>query len=89
MSNRFYTAAHPLLARDRIWHEGSESAGYVTQAFPVRVGDRVWIGGGAILMPGVEIGENTTVGAGSVVTKSIPANSFAAGNPCQVIRELH
>lgn len=86
---QIYTATHPLLANDRIPFEDLLADGYVTQALPVRVGDRAWIGGGAILMPGIEIGENTTVGAGSVVTKSIPTNSFAAGNPCQVIRELH
>lgn len=86
---QIYTATHPLLAKERIKSVGSEALGYVTQALPVKLGDNVWIGGGAILMPGIEIGENTTVGAGSVVTKSIPANRFAAGNPCRVIRELN
>lgn len=85
---QIYTATHPLLAKERIKSDTSDEPGYVTQAFPVRVGDRVWIGGGAVLMPGIEIGDNTTVGAGSVVTKSVPANSFVAGNPCRVIREL-
>lgn len=55
---------------------------------PVKIGNNVWIGGGSIICPGVSIGDNTTIGAGSVVTKDIPANVVAAGNPCRVIREL-
>lgn len=85
---QIYTATHPLLAQERIPSENPQFSGYVTQSKPVHIGDRAWIGGGAILMPGIKIGENTTIGAGSVVTKSVPANCFAAGNPCQIIREL-
>ena len=55
---------------------------------PVTIGDNCWIGAGAIICPGVTIGENTVIGAGSVVTKDIPANVVAAGNPCKVIREI-
>ena len=55
---------------------------------PVRVGDRVWIGAGAILLPGVSIGENSVIGAGSVVTHDIPANVVAVGNPCRVLRPI-
>jgi maltose O-acetyltransferase len=55
-------------------------------AAPVRIGSNVWIGGGAIVCPGVTIGDNTTIGAGSVVLKDVPANVIAAGNPCRVIR---
>lgn len=55
---------------------------------PVTIGDGVWIGAGAIILPGVTIGENTTIGAGSVVTKDIPANVVAFGNPCRVRKEL-
>lgn len=55
---------------------------------PVHIGDNVWVGAGALIMPGVTIGENTVIGAGSVVTKDIPANSVAYGNPCRVIREI-
>ena len=51
------------------------------------IGDNVWIGGGAVILPGVTIGNNVVIGAGSVVTKSIPANSIAYGNPCRVARE--
>jgi acetyltransferase-like isoleucine patch superfamily enzyme len=54
---------------------------------PVTIGDNVWIGGGAIILPGVEIGNNAVIGAGSVVTKSIPDNVVAVGNPCRIIRK--
>ena len=55
---------------------------------PVTIGDNVWIGAGTVILPGVSIGDNTVVGAGSVVTKDIPANVVAYGNPCRVIREI-
>lgn len=77
---QIYTATHPLNAELR--------ATGVESAKPIKIGNRVWIGGGAILCPGVSIGDNTTIGAGSVVTKDIPANVLAAGNPCRVIRNL-
>lgn len=54
----------------------------------VHIGRNVWIGGGCVLLPGVSIGDNTVIGAGSIVTKDIPANVVAYGNPCQVIREI-
>ena len=57
-------------------------------AEPVSIGDSVWIGGNVIILPGVSIGDNVTIGAGSVVTKSIPDNVVAAGNPCRVIRKI-
>lgn len=75
-----YTANHPLDAIER--RSGQESA------LPVTIGDDVWVGGGAILLPGVSIGSGTVVGAGSVVTRSLPAGVLAAGNPCRVIREI-
>ena len=75
-----YTAAHPLDAATR--RSGLE------YARPVTIADNVWLGGGAILCPGIEIGENTIVGAGSVVTRSLPANIMAVGNPCRLVREL-
>lgn len=77
---QLYTAYHPLLASERL--KGPELAA------PIRIGNNVWIGGGAIVCQNVTIGDNTTIGAGSVVVKDIPANVFAAGNPCRVIREL-
>lgn len=77
---QIYTATHPLYATSR--QEGWEAA------HPISIGDNVWIGGGAIINPGIRIGTGTTIGAGSVVTRDIPENVFAAGNPCRVIREL-
>jgi maltose O-acetyltransferase len=77
---QIYTAYHPLDAETR--RTGIEMAA------PVTIGDDVWIGGGAIICPGVTIGNNTTIGAGSIVTKDIPANVLAVGNPCRVIRNL-
>jgi len=55
---------------------------------PITIGDRVWIGGSSVICPGVTIGENSIIGAGSVVTKDIPPNVVAAGNPCRVIRPI-
>lgn len=75
-----YTAAHPIEATPR--RQGWEFA------LPVTIGSGVWIGGGTVLCPGVSIGENSVIGAGSVVTKNIPANVVAVGNPCRVIKEL-
>ncbi|KAE8764841.1 maltose acetyltransferase domain-containing protein [Georgenia thermotolerans] len=57
-------------------------------AEPITIGDNVWLGGGVIVCPGVKIGENTVVGAGAVVTKDLPANVVAVGNPAKVIRQL-
>ena len=58
-------------------------------AFPVTIGENVWVGAGAVICPGVTIGENTVIGAGSIVTKDIPANVIAAGNPCKVLRAIN
>lgn len=57
-------------------------------SFPVTIGDNVWIGGNVFILPGVTIGENSVIGAGSIVTKDIPANVIAVGNPCKVLREI-
>ena len=54
----------------------------------VHIGENVWIGAGAIIMPGITIGKNTVIGAGSIVTKDIPENCIAVGNPCRVMREV-
>jgi len=86
-----YTATHPLAAPERLVFDDAEDPArsrYVTQALPITIGDDAWIGGGAILMPGVSIGARTTIGAGSVVTQSIPEDSLAVGNPCNVVRQL-
>jgi maltose O-acetyltransferase len=77
---QIYTAAHDLRAEARI--QGWEVAR------PVLIEDNVWIGGGAILLPGVNIGRNAVVGAGAVVTRSVPANTVVAGNPARVLREI-
>ncbi|WP_455671863.1 sugar O-acetyltransferase [Phocaeicola sp.] len=76
----FYTAGHPLDVEQR--NKGLE------YAYPITIGNNVWIGGHVCVLPGVTIGDNTVIGAGSVVTKNIPANVLAAGNPCRVIREI-
>ena len=57
-------------------------------AYPITIGNNVWIGAGAIILPGVTIGNNVVIGAGSVVTKNIPAYSLAVGNPCRVIKRI-
>lgn len=75
-----FTANHALSTKERM--EGLEYAD------PVEIGDGVWIGGGTTINPGVKIGKNSVIGSGSVVTKSIPENVLAAGNPCKVIRKL-
>jgi maltose O-acetyltransferase len=77
---QIYTAHHPL--------EPEVRRTLVEMASPVRIDDDVWVGGGAIICPGVRVGAGSTVGAGSVVTRDVPARVFAAGNPCRVIREL-
>ncbi len=86
---QIYTAFHPTNAADR-FGKPKEDGSFPfckTQTAPVIIGDNVWIGGGAIIMPGVTIGDNVVIGAGSIVTKDIPSNTIAYGNPCRVIRE--
>lgn len=75
-----YTAGHPMDAVER----GSG----VEWGKPITIGDDVWIGGGAILCPGVTIGARSVIGAGSVVTRDVPAGVFAAGNPCRVVKPI-
>ena len=57
-------------------------------SLPIHIGNKVWIGANSVVLPGVTIGENSVIGAGSIVTRDIPANVIAAGNPCRVIREI-
>ncbi len=86
---QIYTATHSTKLKERMvqnWTPGHEICR--TYALPVKIEDGVWIGGGAIILPGVTIGRNSVIGAGSVVTRSIPANSLAVGNPCKVIKQL-
>lgn len=75
-----YTAGHPVDPEERLT--------MLEYGKAIAIGDNVWIGGAAIICPGVTIGSNSTIGAGSVVTKNIPANVVAAGNPCRVIRAV-
>ena len=84
---QIYTAVHPLKASDRIIHQAGETS-YLTASMPVSIGDNAWIGGNTVIFPGVTIGNNVTIGAGSVVTKDIPDDVLAFGNPCQVVKKL-
>lgn len=77
---QIYTATHPTDPKQRL-------AG-LEYAKPIVIGNNVWIGGGTIVCPGVSIGDNTTIGAGSVVTKDIPNNVVAVGNPCKIIKTV-
>ena len=76
---QIYTAMHPLDAARRRREEFGK---------PVDIGSDVWVGGGAIILPGVRIGSRSVIGAGSVVSRDVPDDVFAAGNPCRVIRSL-
>ena len=77
---QIYTATHPLSAEER--RSGLEAGQ------PITIGEDVWVGGAAVICPGVSIGSRSVIGAGSVVTRDIPEGVFAAGNPCRVIRVL-
>ncbi|WP_036483447.1 sugar O-acetyltransferase [Myxosarcina sp. GI1] len=77
---QIYTAYHPIEPELRLTNK--------ELAKPVIIGNNVWFGGGAIVCPGVSIGSNVTIGAGSVVTKNIPDNVVAVGNPCRIIKEI-
>ena len=76
----FYTAGHPLDIETR--NKGLE------YGKPIKIGNIVWIGGNVVVLPGVTIGDNVTIGAGSVVTKDIPSNTVAHGNPCKIVKNI-
>ncbi|MDX1363354.1 sugar O-acetyltransferase [Arenibacter latericius] len=84
---QIYTANHPIKAKERIVST-KKGDRYLTSAKPVIIGDNVWIGGNSVIFPGVTIGDNVTIGAGSVVTKNLPDNVLAFGNPCEIKRKL-
>ena len=75
-----YTAGHPI-------HPASRNSGY-EYGIAITIGDNVWVGGNVVITPGVKIGNNVVIGAGSVVTKDLPDNVIAVGNPCRVLREI-
>lgn len=77
---QIYTTTHPMDYKER--------ASGLEAARPISIGEDVWVGGSAVICPGVHIGDRSVIGAGSVVTRDIPADVFAAGNPCRVIRSL-
>lgn len=89
---QIYTATHPVEIVDRLtpnWTPDSARYFCRTYALPVKIGNNCWIGGGVIILPNVTIGDGTVVGAGSVVTKNLPANVVAVGNPCRVQRVIN
>lgn len=86
------TSTHPVELADRLnpdWQPGSSVYFCRTYALPVTIEDGCWIGAGVLVLPGVTIGRGSVIGAGSIVTKDIPANSVAVGNPCRVIRQIN
>lgn len=83
------TPIHPMLPDERraLLDRNGEKK-HMCYARPVHIGNDCWLGANVVVCPGVTIGDNCVIGAGSVVTRDVPANSFAAGNPCRVIREI-
>lgn len=83
------TPIHPMLPEERkVLYDSEGVSRHVCYAKPVHIGNDCWFGANVVVCPGVTIGDNCVIGAGSVVTRDVPANSFAAGNPCRVIREI-
>lgn len=89
---QLYTATHPVELSERLtpnWNPKTGEYFCRTYALPIKIGNGCWLGGGVIVLPGVCIGDGSVIGAGSVVTKDIPKNSLAVGNPCRVIRKIN
>ncbi len=89
---QLYTATHPVELAERLTPDWNAETGQYfcrTYALPIKIGNGCWLGGGVIVLPGVTIGTGSVIGAGSVVTKDIPENSLAVGNPCGVIRKIN
>lgn len=90
-SVQLYAAYHPLKVSERVLqstHDSLDMAYCVNKSAPITIGNNVWIGGGAIVLSGVTIGDGAVIGAGSVVTRDVPPNVLALGNPCRVVRKL-
>jgi len=86
---QIYAVTHPVNPTERLSKSKDGTFSFwKSNTAPVTIGNNVWICGGSVILPGVTIGDNTTIGAGSVVTKSIPANCLAVGNPCKVVKWL-
>lgn len=85
---KIYTAYHPIEYKDRHKIKTDGSHFVTTLGAPVNISDYTWIGGGTVILPGVNIGRNVIIGAGSVVTKSIHDNCIAYGNPCRVVKKI-
>ena len=89
---QLYTATHPVELADRLvenWEPGDSHYRWNTYAEPIHIGRGCWLGGGVIVLPGVSIGDGTVIGAGSIVTRDIPANVVAVGNSCRVLRPIN
>lgn len=83
------TPVHPMVAAERaVMYDEKGQEKHLCYAKPVQIGNDCWLGANVVVCPGVTIGDGCVIGAGSVVTRDIPANHFAAGNPCRVIREI-
>ncbi|WP_305775322.1 DapH/DapD/GlmU-related protein [Lentilactobacillus kosonis] len=88
---QMYTATHPVELSERVipdWKPESGKYFCKTYALPITIGEGCWVSGGAIILPVVTVGDGSVIGAGSVVTKDIPANSVAVGNPCRILRSI-
>lgn len=88
---QFLTATHPVRPEERIIPTSDDQFPpfiVMNQALPITIGSHCWIGAGAILMPGIEIGDGAVIGAGSVVTRSVPPRKVAAGNPARILRSV-
>lgn len=85
----FLTPVHPMLARERNMRIAKDGHTYMIESRkPIVIGDNCWFGGNVTVMPGVTVGHDTVIGAGSVITKDIPSGVVAVGNPCRVLREI-
>ncbi len=85
---QIYTAGHPLKAEERILSNVQKGGTYVTHTKPVTIGDKVWIGGNVVILPGVTIGNGVTIAASTLVKEDVPDHSLVVGNPGRVVKEL-